>query len=231
MAKELPYFKFEPNEWQSGMIQLCSLESKGLFMELCSLYWSRLGNLPYALALQKLCMGNASALQELEKTGIYTVENDQIFIKFLDEQLGEFEETAKKRAKAANKRWSNASALQVQCKSNAIREEKRREEKKREYKKTPQKEKQMITINDEYNLEDPDLVLVFDGVVRLTCYQFETLLMTYAKKEVDKKITALATGIHNKNKRYLAYKDHYRTLLNWLKADGALKPSRAMEGF
>lgn len=131
MAKELPYFKFEPNEWQSGMIQLCSLESKGLFMELCSLYWSRLGDLPYALALQKLCAGNANLLQELENNQIYEVESNQIVIRFLDEQLDEFQQTSEKRRKAANKRWNDASALQEQSKSNAIREEKIREDKKK----------------------------------------------------------------------------------------------------
>ncbi len=130
MAKELPYFKFEPNQWDSGMIQLCSLESKGLFVEMCCLYWSRLGDLPYALALQKLCNGNAGLLEELEKNSIYDVEDDNIIINFLDEQLNEFQQTSEKRAKAANKRWSNASALQMQSKSNAIREDKSKEDKK-----------------------------------------------------------------------------------------------------
>ena len=132
MAKELPYFKFEPSEWDNGMIQLCSLQAKGLFIEICCLYWSRLGELPYALALQKLCNGDASLLQELEKNQIYEVENDQIVVKFLDEQLSEFKETSVKRSKAANKRWNNASAMQVHSKSNAIREEKSREDKSKE---------------------------------------------------------------------------------------------------
>lgn len=135
MAKELPYFKFEPNAWESGMIQLCSLESKGLFIELCCLYWSRLGDLPYALALQKLCMGNTSLLQELEKNQIYEVQDNQIVIGFLDSQLEEFQDTSEKRRNAANKRWSNASALQEESKSNAIREEKRKEEKSIEERK------------------------------------------------------------------------------------------------
>ena len=85
MAKELPYFKFEPNQWDSGMIQLCSLQAKGLFIEICCLYWSRVGDLPYALALQKLCNGDSSLLQELEKNQIYDVENENIVINFLDE--------------------------------------------------------------------------------------------------------------------------------------------------
>lgn len=135
MAKELPFFKFEPGQWESGSIQMCTRDSKGLFIDLCSLYWSRLGELPYALALQKLCNGNKDALHELENNDIFCVNEGFIIIEFLDEQLNEFQETSKKRAKAANKRWSDASALHVQSKSNAIREDKIREEEIREDKK------------------------------------------------------------------------------------------------
>lgn len=130
MAKELPYFKFEPSEWDNGNIQMCSRESKGLFIDLCSIYWSRLGELPYALALQKHCNGNKAALQELIDHEIFGVIEGQIVIEFLDEQLAEFNQTSEKRRKAANKRWKDASALQVQSKSNAIRGEKKREEKR-----------------------------------------------------------------------------------------------------
>jgi hypothetical protein len=130
MAKELPYFKFEPNLWDNGNIQMCSKESKGLFIDLCSVYWSRLGDLPYALALQKHCNGSPDALQELKKHDIISISEDKITIAFLDEQLSEFDGLSVKRRKAANKRWSDASALQMQSKSNAIRgEEKKGEEK------------------------------------------------------------------------------------------------------
>lgn len=137
MAKELPYFKFEPNQWDSGKIQMCSFTTKGVFIEVCSLYWNRLGELPYALALQKVCNGNADALQDLEKNEIIIINEGNIEIEFLDEQLNEFLNTKEKRRKAANKRWSDASAMQVQCKSNAIREEKIREDKSKEEKIKP----------------------------------------------------------------------------------------------
>jgi len=128
MAKELPYFKFEPSEWEAGNIQAASRESKGLFIDICSLYWLRLGELPYALALQKLCNGNNLHMQELCDLEIIGVKDSQIIIEFLDEQLDEFQKTSEKRAKAANKRWNNANAMQVDMNSNAIREEKIREE-------------------------------------------------------------------------------------------------------
>jgi hypothetical protein len=135
MAKELPYFKFEPQAWDTGNIQMCGPESKGIFIDLCSLYWSRLGELPYALALQKLCSGKKDALQELMNHQIISVVDDQIVIEFLDEQLQEFGKISDERRKSAQKRWSNANALQKQSKSNAIREEKKREDKIRREKK------------------------------------------------------------------------------------------------
>ncbi len=132
MAKELPYFKFEPSAWDNGKIQMCSRDSKGLFADLCSLYWSRLGELPYALALQKLCNGNKDAMQELINHEIFGVIEGQIVIDFLDEQLEERGQTSEKRREAAQKRWSDANALQLESKSNAKRIEEKREEKKRE---------------------------------------------------------------------------------------------------
>ena len=131
MAKELPYFMFEPSEWDNGNIQMCSRESKGLFADLCSLYWSRLGELPHALALQKLCNGNKDAMQELIEHDIFGVINGQIVIDFLDEQLQERGQTSEKRRDAAQKRWLNASALQVESKSNANRIEEKKKEKNR----------------------------------------------------------------------------------------------------
>jgi len=137
MAKELPYFKFETSEWDNGTIQMCSRESKGLFIDLCSMYWARVGDVKIKLVLQKLCNGNANALQELIEEEIIEVIEDKIIIHFLDNQLKEFNAVSDKRKKAANKRWEqdtdkqdvNASALQVQSKSNAIREEKIKEDK------------------------------------------------------------------------------------------------------
>lgn len=135
MAKELPYFKFEPNEWENGNIQMLSREEKGLFIDLCSMYWSRLGDVPLKLAIQKLCGGNANALQALCEEKIIEVINDNIFIKFLSIQLSEFEDISKKNRKSALDAWEkrrkqkeeserNANALQTQSERNAIREDK-----------------------------------------------------------------------------------------------------------
>lgn len=139
MAKELPYFKFEPNRWENGNIQMCSYEEKGIFIDLCSMYWSRLGDVPFKLAVQKICGGNANALQSLCDNNIFEVINGYIYIKFLSEQLNEFDNISERNSKIAKEGWEkrrkqkneserNASALQAQNERNAIRGEEIREE-------------------------------------------------------------------------------------------------------
>ena len=145
MAKELPFFKFEPNAWENGNIQMLPREDKGLFMDVCSMYWSRLGDLPLKLVIQKLCAGNATALNSLCDEKIIEVIEGNIYIKFLSEQLLEFNNTSEQNSKNAKERWEkhrkqkdecerNASALISQYESDAIREEKRREDEIKENK-------------------------------------------------------------------------------------------------
>ena len=134
MAKELPYFKFEPNQWENGNIQMLSREDKGLFIDLCSMYWSRLGDVPFKLVIQKLCGGNAVALNSLCDEKIIEVIEGNIYIKFLSEQLSEFDDVSKQNSKNAKDGWEkrrkqkeesdrNATALNPQSESDAIRED------------------------------------------------------------------------------------------------------------
>jgi uncharacterized protein YihD (DUF1040 family) len=140
MAKELPYFKFEPSEWENGLIQMCNRESKGLFVDIISIYWQRLGDLPYRYVLQKLCNGNADALKELTDEKIIKIDGKNIVIHFLDAQLKEFNFKSKQASDAAKARWErvnetstlDAGAMQTHSECNAIREEKIRVKKKRE---------------------------------------------------------------------------------------------------
>lgn len=140
MAKELPYFKFEPSKWDNGNIQLCSFEAQGMFINLCCIYWSRIGDLPLKLAEQKLFKSNADAYAELMQEEIFAVNEGKIVINFLDEQLSNFGGLSETKSKAAKVRWDkvrenkevNARALHMQSKSNAIREDKIREKEKKE---------------------------------------------------------------------------------------------------
>jgi hypothetical protein len=134
MAKELPYFKFEPSAWETGKIQLFTFELQGIFINICSMYWQRLGDLPYKLALQKICGGNATALDSLCEEGVIKVIDDHISIDFLNEQLAEFKDVRSINSKNARSGWEkrrkDATALRPQSEGNAIREEEIRVERK-----------------------------------------------------------------------------------------------------
>lgn len=147
MAKELPYFKFEPNAWENGNIQMLSREDKGLFIDICSMFWSRLGDLPERLVIQRLCAGNAVALNRLYEEKIIELIDGNIYIKFLSIQLQEFENTSNQNSENAKARWKkhheqkalsdrNATALNPQCETDTIREEEMREEERKKQNNT-----------------------------------------------------------------------------------------------
>lgn len=138
MAQGLPYFKFNTSNWQNGSIEICTREDKGLFIDLCALYWSRLGDLPFKLAVQKLCGGNSSAFDSLIKEEIFILDDGFVRIKFLDEQLQEFDNISNQNSKNAKEGWKkrrkqkgsserNATASNPQSENDAIRVDKNRD--------------------------------------------------------------------------------------------------------
>jgi hypothetical protein len=84
MAKELPYFKFEPAEYLTKDISFCSIGSQGLFINICSYYWQRECSLTVEQVSRRFNYPNE--LQELIDEGIIDIENSIIKIKFLDLQ-------------------------------------------------------------------------------------------------------------------------------------------------
>jgi hypothetical protein len=104
MAKDSPWFKWIPSEWNDGQISLCTYAAKGLFADLCSLYWSREGDLSRDFAQAKL-PAPPELWQELFSREIYSLDEGKIVVKFLDEQLSERVETSKKAKESIAKRW------------------------------------------------------------------------------------------------------------------------------
>jgi len=103
MAKELPYFQFEPAYWMMGKIQLCSLETKGAFIDLCARYWN--SECEMTIEDAEIFCGKNNIKQLLEKK-IVTKLDTQIIIDFLDLQILKCAETSNKRRDAVNKRWA-----------------------------------------------------------------------------------------------------------------------------
>ena len=103
MSKELPYFKFYPGEWLTGDITLCSIQSQGLFISICSFYWMKECDLNTE-KLTKRFSGKEKYINELIHNDIIKVNDDmRIQIEFLDEQFTDFKEISKTRQKAGHK--------------------------------------------------------------------------------------------------------------------------------
>jgi len=97
MAKELPYFQFEPAEYLTKDISFCSLSAQGLFINICSYYWQRECKLTKEQFLKRL--NNELEFNELLNEGVFSVDDEGfISIKFLDLQY----------AKATNKSVTNS---------------------------------------------------------------------------------------------------------------------------
>lgn len=99
MAKDLPYFKFFCSEWNDGDITLEDYEVQGLFINLCSYYWSNECNLKFNKAEKKFKDAPVDLWQTLLDSEIIKEVDSNLVITFLDEQREERLERSKIRSK------------------------------------------------------------------------------------------------------------------------------------
>jgi hypothetical protein len=122
MAKELPYFRFTPQEWQNGDISLERYELRGLFIDICSYYWVKDCSITLAM-LEKRYSNDVVLLNELFELDIISKCEDLEYavISFLDEQFDVLSEARKRRQEAGRKggkqKSSNAKAKPKQSSS------------------------------------------------------------------------------------------------------------------
>ena len=135
MAKDLPYFKFFCSEWNDGDITLESYKTQGIFINICSYYWSNECDVTLK-NLKKKFRSNTEDIDYLIKERLIKSKEDYISISFLDEQCIERGKLSSTNSKNAKSRWDkvrdecdrNTTASDSQSESDAI---KKRKEKKR----------------------------------------------------------------------------------------------------
>ena len=139
MAKDLPYFKFFCSEWSDGDITLETFEHQGLFINICSYYWSNECDLHLDKLLKRF-RGSEELIDDLITANLFKINEDRtISITFLDEQAKDRGKLCNQNSINANKRWEkkrkecekDATASNSHCENNAIkkREEEIRKEK------------------------------------------------------------------------------------------------------
>lgn len=155
MAKDLPYFKFFCSEWNDGDITLEDFKIQGLFINVCSYYWSNECYLEID-KLKKRFKHNKEDVEYLLTNGLLHNEGGFLAIHFLDEQQEERKEKSKQSSKAGKasaerrklaklEKDSNTNPTPVEIPLNGNPTIKRREEEKREEKKRKEKEKEEYT--------------------------------------------------------------------------------------
>jgi hypothetical protein len=97
MAKELPYFQFEPAEYLTKDISFCTLSAQGLFINICSYYWQRDCKLTKDQVLRRL--NYLTPLDELISEGVIDLDGENISIKFLDKQRDKATELSKEQGR------------------------------------------------------------------------------------------------------------------------------------
>ena len=172
MAKDLPYFKFFCSEWSDGDITLESYEAQGLFINICSYYWSNECDINYKKLLKKF-KGHEKTVNQLKEESIFKVsDSGEVVISFLDEQRNDRKERSKVKAKGG-KASAEARRLKKQQNVNTSLTENehvlnscsteaqvlRREEKREEeivLKENPNKFKEVLNKFDESNFENTE---------------------------------------------------------------------------
>ena len=143
--KDLPYFKFYCNEWITGEITALDYDTQGLFVNICSYYWSKNCTITLKSAKKRFKGIREECYDELIESEVIKVVNENIIINFLDEQLDERGHRAKQNAingakggrpkkqiESENKPTALISESETKAKKSNI-EEKRGEEKRKEY--------------------------------------------------------------------------------------------------
>tara|TARA_B100002019_G_C21158433_1_gene541975 strand:- start:212 stop:643 length:432 start_codon:yes stop_codon:yes gene_type:complete len=123
--KELPYFKFYPNQWITGSISFMDLDVQGAFIKVCCYYWSKECNVTRK-QIKTLIPKQWSTLLNAE---LFKIDNETISIKWLDEQYEERKNAHQKRVNAGRKGGKTTQNKQCLSNAQALRKDKIRKDK------------------------------------------------------------------------------------------------------
>ena len=119
MAKEIPYFKFFIGEWANGDITCESYEAQGIFINICSIYWAKLGKLTESHIRKKF--KSDEAINELIEASIIKIEDGKVIINFLDEQLQE--DQLLRRVRSAGGKKSAEKRKKIKTSSTGVKDQ------------------------------------------------------------------------------------------------------------
>ena len=210
MSKELPYFKFVATEWLTGNITYESLETQGLFVNICAIYWRKSGILEFSEI--ELRFKKKALLAKLSGR-FFSLNNGFIKIGFLDEQLSDRQQVSKKNSENGSlggrpsykeiKANAKPTKSQLKAKKSNIEEEEEEEEEKKE-KKERKKSRTFVPPT----LEESILFFADNG------YNEELAKKAFRHYEI-------ANWHNSHNKKVASWKQTFQT--NWFKDEHKTK--------
>ncbi|MCP3968517.1 MAG: hypothetical protein GY750_05120 [Lentisphaerae bacterium] len=167
MTNKLPFFKFDCDDWLTGKIQLCDMETQGIFTNLCAMMWRENGKIKKDRFLHKKIRvplatleGALVTLKELEI--IY--ENDEyLSAKFIDDQIKdgfEYVEQCRTWGRLGAEKRKGTPAYKKR--REEIRKEKNTKKRSFDFQVTPTLEKSKLS--DETQLKFIDWLEVYHAI-------------------------------------------------------------------
>jgi hypothetical protein len=216
MAKNFPYFKFTATEWLTGDIIFEDYELQGIFINLCALYWHRDGNITIQEIQKRL---KTERILELKDRFISIDENENISIKFLDEQLFDAKHISKinsdngkkgaeaKRNKATAKR--PLSETQAEAKRNVSKEEEEKEKDKNKKENTGfVSEDELVNFINHIRMSD----VTKQHFIEWYTYLLKRHNITFSADQIQKNVTYCGTFYKGNPNRF--YKDVQKSIAN-----------------
>jgi hypothetical protein len=215
MAKELPYFQFEPAEYLTKDISFCSLSAQGLFINICSYYWQRQCDLSKEQFLRRF--NYVTEFDELVKEGVIDVKDGIINVKFLDFQYLKATEkstiNSSNGAKGGRPKKPIKSESKPKINPNESESKGIREEDIKEYKIKEIKNRNEIFYTDLLSSQSWLESLAMQNTNKFNVTQIKTKLLAF-KNEIDLKFDVKV----NKNE----FASHFVSWLN--KQENKSKP-------
>jgi uncharacterized phage protein (TIGR02220 family) len=135
MSKQTPFFKFDAMQWLGGAIQNCTLEEKGLFIDLCALYWKHYKpvkvDAKFKVRYRNLEGTLSDLIGTLSDLGFIIVSEAGITVKFLDELMDDRQEFLQKCSKAGKKSASTkgtSTNKKEECRKKNVESRDKKEE-------------------------------------------------------------------------------------------------------
>jgi hypothetical protein len=202
MAKEIPYFKFFIGEWANGDITCESYEAQGIFINICSIYWAKLGKLTESHIRKKF--KSDEAINELIEASIIKIEEGKVIINFLDEQLSE--DQLLRRVKSAGGKKSAENRKKIKTTSTGVKDQLK-----------TSSSNNSIEQNRTEDIKSDKVLKTFD----ITSFENLEMRLKTSKAEIKKKLEEfleIEKITHTfKNKQIGEILKHFRNWLNYNK--------------